>query len=72
MYLFCHSVKNVLLVDICLKGAIKMGESGASLVVQWLRIACQCRGHEFEPWSRKIPYAAGQLSPCTTTTEPVL
>ena len=47
-------------------------DGGASLVVQWLRIACQCRGHEFEPWSRKIPYAAEQLSPCTTTTEPVL
>ena len=24
------------------------------------------------PWSRKIPHAAEQLSPCTTTTEPVL
>ena len=29
--------------------------------------ACQCRRHGFNPWSRKIP-----LSPCTTTTEPVL
>ena len=26
----------------------------------------------FEPWSRKIPHAAEQLSPCTTATEPVL
>ena len=34
--------------------------------------ACQFRGHRFEPWSRKIPHAARQLSPCTTTTEPVL
>ena len=34
--------------------------------------ACQCRGHGFEPWSRKIPRAAEQLSPCTTTTEPEL
>ena len=32
--------------------------------------ACQCRGHGFEPWSGKIPHAAEQLSPCTTTTEP--
>ena len=32
---------------------------------------CQCRGHEFDPWSGKIPHAAEQLSPCTTTTEPV-
>ena len=32
--------------------------------------ACQCRGHGFEPWSGKIPRAAGQLGPWTTTTEP--
>ena len=25
----------------------------ASLVTQWLRIALQCRGHWFDPWSRK-------------------
>ena len=24
------------------------------------------------PWSRKIPHAMEQLSPCTTTTEPAL
>ena len=28
-----------------------------------------CRAHWFEPWSRKIPHAAEQLSPCATTTE---
>ena len=33
--------------------------------------ACQCRGHGFNPWSGKIPYAMGPLSLCTTTTEPV-
>ena len=27
------------------------------------------RGHVFNPWSRKIPHAAEQLSLCTTTTE---
>ena len=43
----------------------------ASLVAQWLRIH-QCRGHGFEPWSKKIPHAAEQLSPDTTTTEPAL
>ena len=32
--------------------------------------ACKCRGHGFEPWPRKIPQAAEQLSPCATTTEP--
>ena len=30
---------------------------------------CQCRGHGFDPWSGKNPHAAGQLRPCTTTTE---
>ena len=33
---------------------------------------CQCRRHEFNPWSRKISHAAEQLSPHTITTEPVL
>ena len=27
-------------------------------------------GHEFEPYSRKIPHAAVQLSPCATASEP--
>ena len=36
-----------------------------------LESVCQCRGHGFNPWSRKIPHAAGQLSPCATTTDPV-
>ena len=36
-----------------------------------LESALQCRGYQFNPWSRKIPHAVGQLSPCTTTTEPV-
>ena len=35
-----------------------------------LESACQCRGHGIDPWSGKIPHAAEQLSPCTTTTEP--
>ena len=30
---------------------------------------CQCRRHRFDPWSGKIPHAAGHLSLCTTTTE---
>ena len=30
---------------------------------------CQCRRHRFDPWSGRIPHAAGQLSPCATTTE---
>ena len=30
---------------------------------------CQCRGHGFDPWSRKIPHAMGQPSLCAPTTE---
>ena len=40
----------------------------------WLRSkesACQCRRHEFNPWSRKIPHAAEQLTSCAITTESV-
>ena len=33
--------------------------------------ACQCRGHGFDPWSGRIPHAAGQRSPCATA-EPAL
>ena len=32
----------------------------------------QLRGYGFDPWSGKTPRATEQLSPCTTTTEPVL
>ena len=42
---------------------------GTSLVAQWLRICLPVQGHGFDPWSRKIPHAAEQLSPCATTTE---
>ena len=31
---------------------------------------CQYRGHGFDPWSKKIPHAAEQLSQCAITTEP--
>ena len=34
--------------------------------------ACQCRRCRFDPWSRKTPQAAGQLSQRTTTIDPVL
>jgi len=31
--------------------------------------AGQFRGHQFNPWSRKISYGTEQPSPCATTTE---
>ena len=30
---------------------------------------CQYKEHRFDPWSRKIPRAAEQISPCATATE---
>ena len=44
----------------------------ASLMAQWLGIRLPMQGHGFEPWSRKIPHAAEQLSLCATITEPEL
>ena len=32
----------------------------------------QCRRHEFDPWSMKIPHATGQLSPRASTAVTVL
>jgi len=40
-------------------------------MVLWLRISLPMQGTWFYPQSGKIPHASGQLSPCTTTTEPV-
>ena len=34
-----------------------------SMVAHWFRFHCQCRQLGFDPWSRKIPHAAGRLSP---------
>ena len=31
-----------------------------------------CRKQRLNPWSRKIPHAAEQLSPCDTTIAPLL
>ena len=42
-----------------------------SPVVQQLRICLAIQGTWVQPWSGKIPHAAGQLSICTTTPEPV-
>ena len=56
---------------------------GTSLEAPWLRIRLPMGSNPgimgsipgftgFDPRSRKIPHAAEQLSPCTTTTEPAL
>ena len=33
------------------KNIYKKRRKGTSLVVQWLRIHLECRGHGFDPWS---------------------
>ena len=41
----------------------------------WLsgeEFTCQCRRHEFDLWSGKIPHAREHLNPCTTTLDPEL
>ena len=52
--------------------AYKIPSVGTSLVAQLLRIRLPMQETQFKPWSGKIPHAAEQLSPCATTTEPVL
>ena len=39
-------------------------------MAQKIRIACQCRGHRFNPWSGKIPHAVEPPRLCPTNTEP--
>ena len=34
--------------------------------------ACQCRGHGFDAWCKKLPHAKKQLNPCTMAVKPVL
>ena len=40
-------------------------------MIQVLR-TCQCKEHEFNLWSKKIPHTARQLSPRPTTIETML
>ena len=51
------------------RGFLKHWDCGLPWWSSGKESACQCRGCGFNPWSRKIPHAEGQLSPCTATTE---
>ena len=51
-----------------IKSTLKMDRFGLPLWPSGWEFACQCRGHRFDPWSGKIPHAAGQLA-CTQTTD---
>ena len=46
--------------------------SGVSQCFSGIELTCHCKRHKFDPWSRKIPHVQKQLSPNTTTIEPVL
>ena len=52
--------------------AIKKNEIGLPWWCSGWESACQCRGHGFEPWSRRVLHAAERLSPCATAAETVL
>ena len=58
--LLASAVCSCIMFDLCWQSiwAHVYKERQTSLVVQW----CQRRGHGFNPWSRKIPHALGQLS----------
>ena len=45
---------------------------GTSLVAQWLRIHLPMQGTQVQSLVREDPTCTEQLSPCATTTEPVL
>ena len=40
--------------------------------LQFLLVDCQCIRSGFDPWSRNIPHASEQLSPCTSAIKSVL
>ena len=48
---------------------LKRTEAGLPWWPRGKEFACQCRAHGSDPWSRKIPHAAEQLGPCTTSPE---
>lgn len=47
---------------------IFLGFPGGSVVK---KSALQCKGHQFDPWSRKNPHAKEQLSLCAVNTKPM-
>ena len=60
----CHTeeqtVKDILVNDVILVLGIKNQMKFITRLPWWVRgkeSACQCRGHRFDPWFRKIPHA---------------
>ena len=69
---FCSIFKYFIFIICNQNISFKIREPWTSLVVQWIRICLLVQGHRFDPWSRKITHVAAQMSPCATTSEPML
>ena len=54
------------------KLSLKYTHVGLSRWLSGKESACKCRRHRLDPWSRKSPHAAEQLSLCAAAVEPVL
>ena len=61
-----------LLYNLWLIHCIEIKMWGLPLWLSGKMSVCQCKGPWLNPWSRKIPHVAQQLSPGATTTEPML
>ena len=57
--------------DVKVSGMRKHRQVGLPWWSSGQEFACQCKRHKSYPWSRKIPHATRQLSPCATTAEPM-
>ena len=67
-YIFCNNCK----WKVTFKNCVIPNFFWTSLeYIQWMEVCLPMLGHGFNLWSGKIQYIAEQLSPCSTTTEPV-
>jgi len=74
MYMYQTSTENVWVSGgrMYARPILKGETAGRPWWLSGKETTCQCRRQEFDPWSGKIPHAAGKLDPYTTATEPVL
>ena len=67
-----HTVGNLTLLQQCTHENFSHRTKGARMFAEGFpgkESTCQRRRHGFDPWSRKIPRASEQLSPCAASTE---
>ena len=60
---------SVLLSSIYIKKALCWDFPGGPVVKN---LSAKCKGHGFDPWSKKIPHTVGQLSQWATTAEALM